>query len=101
MKLKVSVLIVCALLLIAPLVVPAWSLFILTKSLFMFIAVLGGNNKAGGFFPVQFSCLPDPLLGDDTEVNIPGGIFISGKGLPDSGDLKVFRGIKSFAEKGG
>ena len=41
MKLKPAVLIVSALLLLAPLVVPTWSLFILTKGLFMFIGVLG------------------------------------------------------------
>ena len=41
MKSKFGVLIVSALLLLAPLVVPVWTVFILTKALFMFIAVLG------------------------------------------------------------
>jgi len=41
MKSKLSVLIVSALLILVPLVVPTWSVFILTKALFMFIAVLG------------------------------------------------------------
>jgi branched-chain amino acid transport system permease protein len=41
MKSKHSVLIVSALLILVPLVVPSWVLFILSKAMFMFIAVLG------------------------------------------------------------
>jgi branched-chain amino acid transport system permease protein len=41
MKSKLTVLIVLALFILAPLVVPSWILFILIKALFMFIAVLG------------------------------------------------------------
>jgi branched-chain amino acid transport system permease protein len=41
MKSKLAVLIVLALFILAPLVVPSWILFILIKALFMFIAVLG------------------------------------------------------------
>ena len=41
MKSKPAVLIVAALFILAPLVVPDWVLFILIKALFMFIAVLG------------------------------------------------------------
>jgi branched-chain amino acid transport system permease protein len=41
MKLKPTVLIIAALFILAPLVVPSWVLFILIKALFMFIAVLG------------------------------------------------------------
>ena len=41
MKSKPGVLVVSALFILAPLVVPSWVLFILIKSLFMFIAVLG------------------------------------------------------------
>ena len=36
-----AVLIVSALMIVVPLVVPSWVLFILIKALFMFIAVLG------------------------------------------------------------
>jgi branched-chain amino acid transport system permease protein len=41
MKLKPAVLIVAALFILAPLVVPSWIMFILIKAMFMFIAVLG------------------------------------------------------------
>jgi branched-chain amino acid transport system permease protein len=41
MKIKPAVLIVAALFILAPLVVPSWIMFILIKGLFMFIAVLG------------------------------------------------------------
>ena len=41
MNSKRSVIIVSALLILLPLVVPSWILFILSKSLFMFIAVMG------------------------------------------------------------
>jgi len=41
MKLKPTVLIVAALFILAPLVVPGWILFLLTKAMFMFIAVVG------------------------------------------------------------
>jgi branched-chain amino acid transport system permease protein len=41
MKINPGVLIVSVLLLVAPLVVPSWVVFILTKALFMFIAVVG------------------------------------------------------------
>ncbi len=41
MKSKPAVLVVSALLILLPLVVPSWVLFILSKSLFMFIAVMG------------------------------------------------------------
>ena len=41
MKLKPAVLVIAALFILAPLVVPSWILFILIKALFMFIAVLG------------------------------------------------------------
>ena len=41
MKSKPAVLVIAALFILAPLVVPSWVLFILIKALFMFIAVLG------------------------------------------------------------
>ncbi len=41
MKSKLPVLIVSALLIVLPLVLPSWGVFVLTKGLFMFIAVLG------------------------------------------------------------
>jgi branched-chain amino acid transport system permease protein len=41
MKSKPGVLVIAALFILAPLVVPSWVLFILIKALFMFIAVLG------------------------------------------------------------
>ncbi len=41
MKLKPAVIVLAALFVLAPLVVPSWILFILIKALFMFIAVLG------------------------------------------------------------